>query len=64
MRWRWWWLLLVNLQVRLQLVECLEHNLHQLILSGYDLLHLMVLVGIASLTIALIVPFVHHLRDF
>jgi hypothetical protein len=54
----------VNLQVRLQLVECLEHNLHQLILSGYDLLHLMVLVGIASLTIALIVPFVHHLRDF
>jgi hypothetical protein len=64
MRWRWWWLLLVNLQVWLQLVECLEHNLHQLILRGYDLLHLMVLVGIASLTIALIVPFVHHLRDF
>jgi uncharacterized membrane protein YhaH (DUF805 family) len=69
LRWWWWWLLLVNLLVRLQMVECLEHILHKLILSSYELLHLMVVVGIiglvvASLTIALIVPPVHHLRDF
>jgi hypothetical protein len=59
----------VNLLVRLQLVECLEHNLHKLILSGYELLHLRVVVGIvdlvvAGLTIALIIPCVHHLRHF
>jgi hypothetical protein len=59
----------VNLLVRLQLVECLEHNLHNLILSGYELLHLRVVVGIvdlvvAGLTIALIIPCVHHLRHF
>jgi hypothetical protein len=67
LRWRWWWLL-----VRLQMVECLEHNLHKLILSGYELLHLRVVVGvvgivgltIAGLTVALIVPRVHHLRVF
>jgi hypothetical protein len=43
-----------------------------LILSGYELLHLRVVVGIidivglavAGLTVALIVPHVHHLRDF
>jgi hypothetical protein len=43
-----------------------------LILSGYELLHLWVVVGIigivgladAGLTVALIVPRVHHLRDF
>jgi hypothetical protein len=59
-------LLLVNLLVRLQMVECLEYNLHKLILSGYELLHLRVVVSlaIAGLTIALIVPCVHHLRDF
>jgi hypothetical protein len=56
----------VNLLVRLQMVECLEYNLHKLILSGYELLHLRVVVSlaIAGLTIALIVPCVHHLRDF
>jgi hypothetical protein len=59
----------VNLLVRLQLIECLEHNLHNLILSGYELLHLRVVVGIvdlvvAGLTIALIIPCVHHLRHF
>jgi hypothetical protein len=59
----------VNLLVRLQLVECLEHNLHNLILSGYELLHLRVVVGIvdlvvAGLSIALIIPCVHHLRHF
>jgi hypothetical protein len=51
----------VNLLVRLELVECLEHSLHKMILSGYDLLHLRVVVG---LTIALIIHHVHHLRDF
>jgi mannitol-specific phosphotransferase system IIBC component len=59
----------VNLLVRLQIIECLEHSLHKLILSGYELLHLRVVVGVvglvvASLTVALIVPRVHHLRDF
>jgi hypothetical protein len=65
MRW-WWWLLLVNLQVRVQMVECLEYNLHELILTGYELLYLRVIVGaaIAGLTVAWIVPCVHHLRDF
>jgi hypothetical protein len=65
LRW-WWWLLLVNLWVRLQMVECLEYSLHELILSGYELLYLRVVVGlaIAGLTIAQIVPCVHLLRDF
>jgi hypothetical protein len=42
------------------------YNLHKLILSGYELLHLRAVVGlaIAGLTVALIVPCVHHLRDF
>jgi hypothetical protein len=69
LRWWWWWLLLVNLRVWLQMVECLEYNLHELILSGYELLYLRVVVGVvgstvADMTIALIVPCVHHLRDF
>jgi hypothetical protein len=60
-------MLVVNMLVRLQLVECLEHSLHKLILSGYELLCLRVVVGIvvlviAGLTIALNVPRVHHLR--
>jgi hypothetical protein len=60
-------MLVVNMLVRLQLVECLEHSLHKLILSGYELLRLRVVVGIvvlviAGLTIALNVPHVHHLR--
>jgi hypothetical protein len=59
----------VNLLVQLLLVDCLESNLHKLILSGYELLHLRVVVGIvglvvAGLTVALIVPRVHHLRHF
>jgi uncharacterized membrane protein YhaH (DUF805 family) len=66
LRWWWWWLLLVNVLVQLQMVECLEYNLHKVIMSGYELLHLRVVVGlvVAVLTIALIVPHVHHLRDF
>jgi hypothetical protein len=59
----------VDLWVRLQMVECLEYSLHELILSGNELLYLRVVVrvvglAIASLTIAQIVPCVHHLRDF
>jgi hypothetical protein len=51
------------------MVECFEHSLHKLILSGYDLLHLRVVVGmfglaVSGLTVALIVHHVHHLRDF
>jgi hypothetical protein len=50
------------------MVECLEYGLHELILSGYELLYLRVAVGvvglaIAGLTIAGIVPCVHHQRD-
>jgi hypothetical protein len=59
----------VNLWVPLQMVECLEYNLHELILSGYELLYLRVVVGVVGLvvvclTVARIVPCVHHLRDF
>jgi hypothetical protein len=43
--------------------------MHELILSGYELLYQRVVVGVvglvvAGLTVALIVPCVHHLRDF
>jgi hypothetical protein len=59
----------VNLWVRLQMVECLEYNLHELILTSYELLYLRVVVGlvglaVAGLTVARIVPCVHHLSDF
>jgi hypothetical protein len=66
LRWWWWLLFLVNLWIWLQMVECLEYNLHELILSGYELLYLRVVVGltVAGLTIAWIVPCVHHIRDF
>jgi hypothetical protein len=67
LRW-WWWLLLLNLRVQLQMVECLEYSLHELILSGYELLYLRVVgvvgLAVAGLTVARIVPCVHHLRDF
>jgi hypothetical protein len=57
----------VNLRVRLQMVKCLEYSLHELILSGYELLYLRVVgvvgLAIADLAIARIVPCVHHLRD-
>jgi hypothetical protein len=51
-------------------VECLEHYLHQLVLCSQELLHLWVVVigivslSVAGLTIALVVPRIHHLRDF
>jgi hypothetical protein len=59
----------VNLRVRVEMVECLEYILHELILIGYELLYLRVVVGvvglaIASLTVAQIVPCVRHIRDF
>jgi hypothetical protein len=38
------WLVVVNLWVRLQMGECLEYILHELILSGYELLYLRVVV--------------------
>jgi hypothetical protein len=51
------------------LIECLKHCLHQLVLGGQELLHLWVVVGIvvlsvAGLTMVVVVPRVHHLRDF
>jgi hypothetical protein len=58
----------VNLWVRLQMDECLEYSLHELILSDYELLYLRVVgvvgLAVAGLTVAQIVPCVHHLRDF
>jgi hypothetical protein len=59
----------VDLRVWLQMVECWEYNLHEQIFSGYELLHLRVVVGvvglaIAGLSAAWIVPCIHHLRDF
>jgi hypothetical protein len=48
--WRWWMVLLLSLVVRLELVQGLEHGLHQL-----------VVVGIVGLTIVGVVPRVHHL---
>jgi hypothetical protein len=49
--------------------ECLEYSLREPILSGYELLYMRVIVGVvglavAGLTVARIVPCVHHLRDF
>jgi hypothetical protein len=61
--------MLRSLLVRLQLIECLEHCLHQLVLCGQELLHLWVVVvgiaglSVASLTVAVVVPCVHHLKD-
>jgi hypothetical protein len=55
--------------VRLELIECLEHCLHQLVLHGQELLHLWVVVigivglSVVGLTIAVVVPHVHHLRN-
>jgi hypothetical protein len=50
-------------------VECFEYDLHEQILSDYELLYLKVVVGVvglavAGLTVARIVPCVHYLRDF
>jgi hypothetical protein len=47
----------------------LEYSVHELSLSGYELLYLRVIVGvvglaIAGLTVAWIVPCDQHLREF
>jgi hypothetical protein len=59
--WRWGYLLLVGLHA----VEGLQHDLHQLSLGGEQLLQVsvvvVVVVAVARLTIALVVPGVHHL---
>jgi hypothetical protein len=64
-------LLLLSLLVQLQLIEGLEHCLHQLVLCSQELLHLWVVVvvgiiglSVASLTVEMVVPRVHHLRNF
>jgi hypothetical protein len=54
--WRWGCLLLVGLHV----VEGLQHDLHQLVLGGEQLLQFSIVV-VAGLAIALVVPCVHHL---
>jgi hypothetical protein len=46
------------------MIEHLKHCLHQLILCSYKLLQLWVIVDIVGLAIALVIPHVHHLRDF
>jgi hypothetical protein len=51
----------VNLWVRLQMVECLEYNLHEQILSGYELLHLRAVVGLV--VAGLIVAWIFDKRD-
>jgi hypothetical protein len=45
----------VNLLVQLQMVECLEHSLQKLILSGYELLHLRVVIGVVGIIIGVAV---------
>jgi hypothetical protein len=45
-------MLLVNLWVRLQMVECLEYNQHELILCGYELLYQRVVVGVIGFVVA------------
>jgi hypothetical protein len=56
--------------VRLELIEGLEHYLHQLVLCSQGLLHLsVVVVGIVGLSVVVlviivVVPCVHHLKDF
>jgi hypothetical protein len=50
------------------MVECLEYSVHELILSGYELLYLRVVgvvgLAVAGSAIAWIVPCVPHLRVF
>jgi hypothetical protein len=61
---------MLSLLVRLQLIEGLEHCLHQLVLCSQELLQLWVVaagivgLSVAGLTVAVVVPCVHHLKDF
>jgi hypothetical protein len=62
-RWQGWGcLLLVSMLVRLHVVECLQYNLHQVVLGGNQLLEVdgIVVGGVVGLAIALAVPSVHH----
>jgi hypothetical protein len=63
--WRWRCLLLVSLLVGLHIIEGLQHGLHKLILGGDQLFEVDIVVGVvvvvAGLTIALAIPYVHHL---
>ncbi len=60
----------MSLLVWLQLIEGLVHCLYQLVLCNQELLHLwVVVVGIIGLSVAgldnvVVVPRVHHLKDF
>jgi hypothetical protein len=56
-------LLLVRLLGRLHVVKGLQYSLHQIILGGYQLLEIdgVVVGGVAGQTIALVVPYIHHL---
>jgi hypothetical protein len=53
----------VRLLVRLHVVESLQYSLHQIVLSGNQLLKIdgVASVGVNGLVAALIVPWVHHL---
>jgi hypothetical protein len=62
--WRWGYLQLVSLVVRLHVVEGLYYSLHQIVLSGDQLLDVDGVIvggGVAGLAIALDVPCVDHL---
>jgi hypothetical protein len=50
------------LLVRLHVVKGLQYNLHQIVLGGDQLFEIdgVVVVGVAGLAIALVVPCVHH----
>jgi hypothetical protein len=53
----------------MELIECLEHCLHHLVLHGQELLHLWVVVvgifgmSVVGLTVEVVVPRVHRLRN-
>jgi hypothetical protein len=51
----------MSLLVRLHVVVGLQYSLHQIVLSGNQLLEIDGVVGVAGLTIALAIPCVHHL---
>jgi hypothetical protein len=53
----------VRLLVRLHVVDSLQYNLHQVVLSGNQLLVIdgVIGVGVVSLAVAHMVPCVHHL---
>jgi hypothetical protein len=53
----------VRLLGRLHVVKGLQYSLHQIILGGYQLLEIdgVVVGGVAGQTIALVVPYIHHL---